>query len=214
MMTLTRSLEEDLARSAAMHRRLCPRQVIGVRLARLACTRLGIDPAVRRKQIYVYMECGFCVADAVIAVTGASPTNQRMQLMGYGKVAATFVDRRTGEALRIAERPESRELAVSMMPPDLSPWEAQLRAYQTMDDTLLLRWQHVTLADPLPQMPDKHAVLCDRCGEKINEHCEVGLGKDVLCKACAGRPYYLVQHPVVSTSGLMAANSQSIGETA
>src|SRR5215211_2615655 len=100
-MELSLSLQEHLARSAMLHSRLCPRQVLGVRMARLACVLLGIDPALERKSIYVYMEIGRCAADAVMVVTGASPTNELMRLMGYGKVAATFVSRSSGEAARV-----------------------------------------------------------------------------------------------------------------
>jgi len=190
VITLTRSLEDHLASAATLHTRLCPRQVIGVRMARLACSQLEIDPAVDRKQIFVYMECGRCAADAVIAVTGASPTNQLMVLMGYGKVAATFVNLRTGSALRISEHEDSRTYAAQVMFPDLPSWEAQLQAYQIMPDALLLRWQPVKLVQPLPNIPEKHSVVCEVCHERISEHCEITIRGRVLCKACAWGAYY------------------------
>src|SRR5579859_6619550 len=90
-MKLSLSLQEHLERSAMLHSRLCPRQVLGVRMARVACTLLNIDPAVDRKRIAVYMEIGRCAADAVMVVTGASPTNGLMQLLAYSKVAASFI---------------------------------------------------------------------------------------------------------------------------
>lgn len=190
MITLTRSLEEHLASASALHTRLCPRQVIGVRMARLACVELGIDPAIDRKQIYVHMECGRCAADAVIAVTGASPTNQLMVLMGYGKVAATFVNLRTGSALRVSEREESRSFAADVMYPDLPSWEAQLQGYQIMPDEMLLNWQSVRLMRPLPVIPEKHSVICEDCHERITEHCEVMIHGRAFCKACAWGAYY------------------------
>src|SRR5579859_5055642 len=140
MIALSRPLADDLARSASMHSRLCPRQVIGVRMGRLACTLLDIDPALERKQIFVFMECGRCAADAVIAVTASSPTNQLMQLMDYGKLAATFVNVRSGEALRVAENPRSRQIALDISSPMQSKWQTQLEAYQTMLDDSLLCW--------------------------------------------------------------------------
>src|SRR5687767_997909 len=103
MIELSISLETHLQQTAALHSRLCPRQVLGVRMARFACQWFGIDPALERRQLFVYMEIGRCAADGVIAVTYASPTNQLMQLVPYGKVAATFVDLRSGAALRVSE---------------------------------------------------------------------------------------------------------------
>src|SRR6266545_1233094 len=116
MMELSLSLEEHLARSAMLHSKLCPRQVLGVRMARLACILLDVDPAWNRKSIYVYMETGHCAADGVMVVTGASPNNGLMRLVGYGKLAATFVVRSSGDAIRVSELYESRDMAMKLMP--------------------------------------------------------------------------------------------------
>src|SRR5258708_27938431 len=189
-MPLSLTLEEHLARSTMLHSRLCPRQVLGVRMARLACTVLGVDPAVERHSLVVYMEIGRCAADAVMVVTTASPTNGLMQLMGYGKVAATFVHRRNGQTLRISERHDSRDIAVQMLP-DLPAWEAQRDAYQIMPEEQLFHWQAVQLTQSLPIIPDKYAVTCHRCRERVHEHCEVIVGGQALCKPCAFGAYFV-----------------------
>jgi formylmethanofuran dehydrogenase subunit E len=122
-------------------------------------------------------------------VTGASPTNHLMQLMDYGKLAATFVNLETGEALRVCENPQSRQYAADMLPA-LDSWEAQRDAYQTMPEAFLLQWQSVKLQAPLPSIPQKHSVHCEVCGDKVNDHCEVTNGSQMLCKACAYGAYY------------------------
>lgn len=192
-MELTVPLDEHLRRSAALHSRLCPRQVIGVRMARFACLWFGVDPALERRRIYVFMETGRCAADGVIAVTNASPTNQLMQLMPYGKVAATFVDLQTREALRVSENPASRTIALTYRIAARSIYEQQLQEYQVMDDDVLLRWQSVTLEIPIPVSPKKHAVHCAQCGDRIHDHEEVIRGEASFCKACALGAYYTVQ---------------------
>lgn len=188
-MELSVSLDEHLARSAMLHSCLCPRQVLGVRMARLACTLLDIDPAVERKSIFVYMEIGRCAADAVMVVTGASPTNELMRLMGYGKVAATFVNMKNGEAVRVSECKSSRDNAVKLMP-YLPSWEAQRSAYQIMPDEQLFRWQGVHLNGDLPLIPEIHAVNCHNCGDRVNESSEVIVEGQAWCKACAFGAYY------------------------
>jgi len=188
-MNLSITLQEHLTRSTMLHSRLCPRQVLGVRMARFACTLLDVDPALDRKPLYVCMEIGRCAADAVMIVTAASPTNGLMQLMGYGKVAATFVKRCTGEAIRISERQDCRENAVQRLP-DLPAWEAQRDAYQIMPAEQLFHWQAVQLLTPLPIIPQKYAVSCQRCGDRVNEHCEVIHDGKTLCKACARGAYF------------------------
>ena len=190
MINLSVSLEEQLTKCAMLHSCLCPRQVIGVRMARFACRWLGVDPAVQRKQLFVYMEIGHCAADGVIAVTNASLTNGLMKLIDYGKLAATFVHLPTNRALRVRENQSSRALAVEMMPHLHSAWEAQQQAYQVMSDEQLLCWDEVTLSVPPPKILKKHAVTCAICGDKVHEHCEVLVEGRTLCKPCAYGTYY------------------------
>ena len=190
-MELTLSLQQHLDLAATLHTRLCPRQVIAVRMARLACYQLDLDPAQQRKRMFVFMEVGHCAADAVIAVTGASPTNGLMQLVDYGKVAATFVNLDTRQALRVAEHLHSRDRAIEMMPPTMSPWQAMLEAYQIMADADLLRWERVELIDPLPPLPGPpHRTECERCGDAIHDDLEVLVDGAVLCKPCAHGAYF------------------------
>lgn len=190
MIELSLTLQEHLSRSAMLHSKLCPRQVIGVRMARLACSLLDVDAAVNRKSIYVYMETGHCAADGVIVVTGASPTNGLMRLVRYGKLAATFVNRKNGAAIRVCERFESRELATQMIP-ELSRWEAQLAAYQTMRDDELFRWQPVLLKETLPLLGAKHSATCQHCGDRISDHAETIVDGQTLCQICAVGAYFV-----------------------
>jgi formylmethanofuran dehydrogenase subunit E len=189
-MELTIGLQEHLARLVGLHPTLCPRQVLGVRMARLACTLLGVDPAVERKSLFVYMEIGRCTADAVMIVTTASPTNRLMRLMDYGKVAATFVNIHTLKAIRVSERQDSRDAAVAMMPTTLTAWEAQRDAYQIMPDDQLFRWEQVRLNRPLPIIAEKHSAICEGCGDRVSEHREVVIEGRLLCRPCAFGAYY------------------------
>ena len=188
-MVLSTPLADHLACAAMFHSRLCPRQVLGVRMARMACDLLGVDPALERKSLSVYMEIGRCAADGVIVVTLASPTNGLMRLMDYGKIAATFVRRSTGEAIRISERPLCRQAAVELLP-HLSPWEAQRDGYQSLPDAQLFNWQPVQVGVPPLAMPKKQAVICQRCGDRVNEQAEVVIDGAPLCKACAYTAYF------------------------
>lgn len=196
MMELSLSLQEHLNRSAMLHSKLCPRQVLGVRMARLACVLLGVDPALNRKSVYVYMETGHCAADGVMVVTGASPNNGLMRLVGYGKLAATFVLRSSGDAIRVSERYESRDIAMNIMP-ELPPWKAQRDAYQFMPDDQLFHWEHVLLNESVPVLGKKHSVTCQHCGDRISEHAEVIADGQILCQICAGDVYFV---PIKTTS--------------
>jgi formylmethanofuran dehydrogenase subunit E len=190
MIDLHFTLQEHMARAAILHPCLCPRQIIGLRMARLACRWLEVDPALQRKQIFVYMEMGRCAADSVILVTGASPTNQLMKLLDYGKLAATFVNLKTETAIRVSEHRQARETAAAMLPSQSDTWHAQLEAYQYMSDEQLLCWQEVNLIEPLPCIPEKFVVHCSRCGDRINEHAHVVIAHLPVCKPCVHGAYY------------------------
>ncbi len=199
MIDLSVSLQEHLTKCAMLHTCLCPRQVIGVRMARFACSWLGIDPAIQRKQLFIYMEIGHCAADGVIAVTNASLTNGLMKLIDYGKLAATFVHLPTNRAVRVRENQSSRALAVQMMSHLNSSWEAQQQAYQFISDEQLLYWDEVRLSVPPPKILKKHAVTCAICGDKVHEHCEVVMDGQTLCKPCAYGTYYALSEEANST---------------
>jgi formylmethanofuran dehydrogenase subunit E len=139
------------------------------------------------------MEIGRCAADGVMVVTCASPMNQLMQLIPYGKVAATFVHLHSGEALRVSEHPDSCAAAQMLSIEADSSWEKQLQAYQLLPDEVVLRWKNVYLRTPIPHIPEKHAVTCSRCGDRVNEHQEVLHEGDVLCKPCVFGAYYVEQ---------------------
>jgi formylmethanofuran dehydrogenase subunit E len=210
-MELSLSLQDHLQRLAVLHQELCPRQVLGVRMARLACTLLEVDPAIQRKAIYVVIEIGRCTADAVMIVTTASPTNGLMRLVEYGKVAATFVHLETQHAIRIRERQESRECATQMMPSARSAWHAQREAYQVMPYEQLFQWEAVRLTESMPAIPDKgkHAVYCERCGDRINERREIIHIRQTLCKPCAFGAYFA---PMPSPTQAIPVNSPLLSD--
>jgi formylmethanofuran dehydrogenase subunit E len=121
-----------------------------------------------------------------------------------GKVAATFVDAATECAVRIAPRLESRALARALAPEASNRWQAQLLGYQRMGDDVLFAWRRVELVIPLEEVVG-HAgvrVICERCQEEIINGREVVDGGVVLCRSCAGQPYYR----------LPAIESQSVRE--
>ena len=101
-------LSELLARSSALHGHLCPRQILGVRLALLAGERLGLDFPRTDKRALVFVETDGCFADGVSVDSGCWLGRRTMRLIDHGKVAATFVDTRTRRAVRAAPQTDLR----------------------------------------------------------------------------------------------------------
>ncbi|HEX9076627.1 MAG TPA: FmdE family protein [Anaerolineae bacterium] len=185
-------LEPLLQACAARHRQLCPRQVLGVRMGRLAGQLLDLTLPQPDKRLLAIVETDGCAADGIAVATGCSVGRRTMRVEDLGKVAATFVDTATGCAMRIVPRLESRALARRYAPEASNRWEAQLLGYQCMGDDLLFTWQRVELVIPLEEVIG-HAgvrVICERCQEEIINGREVVDGGVVLCRSCAGQPYY------------------------
>ncbi len=122
----TPTLTMLLNQSAALHRHLCPRQVLGVRMGLCGSARLGLEGRRDDKRLLTIVETDGCAADGVSVATGCTVGHRTLRVMDFGKVAATFVDVCTGEAVRIVPRPGVREAAQSLVPGAESRWHAQV----------------------------------------------------------------------------------------
>lgn len=187
-------LADFLRQSSAMHRHLCPRQVLGARMGMYAGDLLGLTLPQKNKRLYTFVETDGCFADGVSVTTGCWLGRRTMRLMDEGKVAATFVDTQTGQAFRIAPRPNVRDLARQYAPNARSRWRAYLIAYQLMPLTDLLIAQPVSMTVDLKAIISRNGLrtTCDHCGEEIINAREVIRDGQTLCRTCGGEGYYTI----------------------
>jgi len=185
-------LEDLLNKSADSHHRLCPRQVLGVRMGLYAGHMLDLQIPRQDKRLHAFMEMDGCAVDGVTVATGCSVGRRTMHILDFGKVAATFVDKDTLNAIRVHPASEARQLARLYAPGAPDDWQAYLRGYQLMPDEELLVGQPIRLTVSLEAIISREGVraLCDRCGEEIYNEREVRSSGLTLCKACAGKVYY------------------------
>ena len=186
------TLEEYIERANVAHGHTCAGQILGIRLSLLGLRELGIDdPIKERKRLITIVEIDRCATDAVQLVTGCRLGKRALKFKDFGKVAATFVDLKTGRAIRIVAREESKQKARQMFP-ELDKEEGQRRAYRQLSDEDLFSRQWVRVALPEEDMPGYRAprVVCAQCGEGINFKREVQRDGRLLCRACAGERYY------------------------
>lgn len=187
-----RSLIELLHESAMRHKHLCPRQVLGARMGLLAARELQIDLPCNDKRLLIIVETDGCFVDGLAAATGCAIGHRTLRLIDHGKIAATFVDTQSNQAVRITPHSESRLTARQYAPFAQSPWEAQLEAYQIMPAAELFKVQRVELTLSLEKLLSKpgYKTSCDRCGEEIINEREVIQAGRTLCRACAGDRYW------------------------
>lgn len=186
------TLKELLDQTTVLHSHLCPRQVLGVRMGLYAGELLGLPVPQADKRLYTIMETDGCAADGVAVAVNCWVGRRTMRIEDYGKVAATFVDTQTSQALRLVPRPDVRHTARAYAPQAESKWEAQLIGYQLMPAAELFAVREVVLRTPIERIisrPGRKA-LCAVCGEEIMNEREVVRDGLVLCCACAGESYY------------------------
>jgi formylmethanofuran dehydrogenase subunit E len=188
------TLEELLVRAEQAHGHMCAGQVLGVRMAMLGCRAVGIDDprGADRKKLLVFVEIDRCAADAINTVTGCQLGRRTLKYYDYGKLAATFLNTRTGEAVRVAALDSARDSADHAYPEVENRYARQLQAYKVLPDSELFKIENVQVSVPEENLPGRpiSRVACDQCGEGVNDRREVVIGERTLCKACAGHSYY------------------------
>jgi formylmethanofuran dehydrogenase subunit E len=185
-------LREMLEQASALHKHLCPRQVLGVRMGLCAGELFPLAMPQRNKRLLAFVETDGCFADGVSVVTGCSMGHRTMRLADYGKVAATFVDTREGRAFRLAPAAGVRQRAIAAVPTAASRWHAQLDAYQFLPDEEMFKIQRVKLNLDLQAIigkPGSRATCC-ACGEDILNQRETVRDGQTLCRSCAGASYW------------------------
>ncbi len=180
-----------------IHGHLCAGQVLGVRMSMLGLLEIGIsDPkGTDRKSLIVFVEMDRCATDAVQSVTGCSLGKRSMKFLDYGKMAATYLNLKTGKAVRVFAREDSREKAKEHFPEIENKYAGQLEAYKIMSDKELFDVIEVTVNVAPQDMPGRpmRRVQCDSCGEHVQDMREVCQDGRVLCVPCASGGYYEVK---------------------
>jgi len=182
-----RSLNELLSEASAIHGHHCAGQVLGVRMAMVGCREVGIDEPRGCKKLIVYAEIDRCATDAVQAVTGCSLGKRSLKFLDYGKMAVTFVNTETQQAVRVLAKDDARNLVPLYVQDSVSPRDAQKQAYRIMPDEALFSVKPVAVEVAAQEMPGYRGkrVRCVECGEGINFNREVELGGRTLCISCS-----------------------------
>ncbi len=175
------NVQATLKRCEEYHGHLCTGQIMGVRMAKKGLELVAAEDI---KDLIVFVENDRCITDAITIATGVRLGRRSLKFLDYGKMAATFVNQRTGAAWRVASRGHA----------ELPPAEAKARALKEEDETLLT-WQQVTVSFNPGDLPGPPAriVQCARCGETVLDYRDVTLPEnsaEPLCRPCGHGAYY------------------------
>jgi formylmethanofuran dehydrogenase subunit E len=172
--------------SKDFHGGVCPGIVMGTRMTIAAMRELRLNVFEKNSDLIVYVEIDRCMADAVQALTGCSLGKRTLKYQPYGKFAATFVNTKTGKAVRVStiDTPNNKQVRTATQ--DI------VKKLSEVPETDLLRVERVNVTIPeedLPGLP-KHRETCSKCGEQILDSKEVRVGDEPTCKNCANGSYY------------------------
>lgn len=151
-----------LQKSVQHHSHLCPRQILGIRIGLAGMNALGLEVNQGSKRLLVILETDGCFADGVIAATNCTVGHRTLRVEDYGKVAATFVDTKTGKTVRVAPALDIRSRACACCPDESRHYFAQMQAYQIMPDEQMVTVTEVQLITPVEQI-----VSCPVCGWNV-----------------------------------------------
>jgi len=183
------SLDELLEKAKVAHGHLCAGQILGVRMALLGLTELGIsDPlGADRKRLATFVEIDRCATDAIGLVTGCRLGKRTLKFRDWGKMAATFVDLSSDGAVRIVALEGSRELARDLYPHIESKSQQQMQAYRELPDDQLFHVERVRVHVDPAELPGNRAerVSCAQCGEGVNFGRYDEVDGRRLCLSCA-----------------------------
>ncbi len=183
------SFEQLLADAERAHGHLCAGQILGVRMAMLACTRLGVEePRGRdRKRLVTFVEIDRCATDAIGVVTGCRLGKRALKFRDWGKMAATFVDLSDGRAIRISATETSKQRARELYPDIENKNRQQMLAYRELPDADLFTEQWVSVSLEPKEFPGYKGerTACSACGEGISYERWAERDGKKLCLGCA-----------------------------
>lgn len=161
----------------------CAGLVLGTRLALAGARALGVPVPDTKKRLIAIAETDRCAVDGIQAVTGCRPGKRTLRILDYGKLAATFLDERTGSAVRVASRGDLRE-RVGARGDDRHA--VQRSAYAAWSDEDLFSISAVDFA--LSQFdrpgPPRNRVLCVGCREEVSDGRHLDSENGPLCRPC------------------------------
>ncbi|MDD2473736.1 MULTISPECIES: FmdE family protein [unclassified Methanoculleus] len=189
------------AEAAAFHGHVCPGLALGYRAAEIALDRLRSGRS-EDEEIVTIAETDACGVDAIQVLTGCTAGKGNLLFKDYGKHAFTFINRRTGDAVRIAANPS---FDTDSLDPDLAPLRARVfrgdasaaeqaeyrkRVDRVVEAVLDLPAEQLfTVRDVDVKIPERarifRSVPCAKCGEMTAESRVRVEGGKFVCYACS-----------------------------
>ena len=192
---------DRFAEAARFHGHICPGLALGYRAAGIALEQLRSGRA-EDEELVTIAETDACGVDAIQVLTGCTAGKGNLLFKDHGKHAFTFINRRTGDAIRIIGNPSFN---ADSLDPDLAPLRARVMQDRASDEERAeYRRRTDRLVETILDLPEEtlfviqkvdidmpeqarifRSVSCAKCGELTAEsRIRIEDGR-FLCRACS-----------------------------
>jgi len=176
-----------------LHSHLSPGVALGLRMAKLAYSRLGTKK--RGKGITGIAETARCLPDALQVIAGTTPGNKNLVIRDYGKLALSVILYEEKIGYRVSLKKEAAESNENLrkfmykLGKVSKDEEEELASFLLTLDEKYFDIKKIRLTIPLA---DRKAgiVECSKCHELQPENYTVERGDERLCLLCAGEGYF------------------------
>ena len=200
-MVHTKTTIPSFSDAVLFHGHTCPGLALGYRAALIALEELRSDPSLDEELVAI-VENDACGIDALQVVTGCTAGKGNLIFRDYGKHVYTLINRRNGNAVRVATKPSFStasldpafgDIRATAMSGNATAEEVQrfekhrdgvCHAILTVPYQDIFSVRHAEVPVPVPATIYK-SVPCDCCGEMVSEHRVVINGGRTLCIPCS-----------------------------
>jgi len=184
------------------HGHVCPGTIIGYRAAQIAVRAFSSTKSIDEELIAI-VENDSCSVDAIQVVTGCTFGKGNLIFKDYGKHVYTFINRETGDALRISLNSsvnlehldpiwnQLRRKVTSGSATSLEQQDFRKRAdiiaekLMNMPEGDLVNVKHIEIADVPKKARVFRSVVCQRCGELVSEYRARLENGEIICIPCS-----------------------------
>ena len=187
--------ETELRETIQFHGHLCAGLALGYRVAKAALRELKADRP-RDEELVAVVENDSCAVDAVQFITGCTFGKGNLIFRDYGKHVYTFINRRTGQGVRISEDyrgfendqrfpgPKKREAAGEDVSREMQLFKMEkTSAILKADEKELFTITQVS-SPPPEEAKIRSSLRCAMCGEKFMESRSREKNGKVVCIPC------------------------------
>lgn len=192
--------QKDFQDCIHFHGHTCMGVTIGYLAAKVALQQLKIQRSVDEELITI-VENDACCCDAIQVLTGCTFGKGNFFFKDHGKMAFTFGNRLSGEAIRLVLRPgifdsseEEQQLAEMIRSGKAAPedtkkyqklFEARGEEVFSHGPEAFFDIQKIALQLP-PKATRATTLPCARCGEMVMESKLEKVDNQLICKGCLG----------------------------